>query len=32
VRITVGTREQMRQAAVVLNEVLAALKIEGGAQ
>jgi histidinol-phosphate aminotransferase len=31
VRITVGTREQMRQAAVALNEVLAKLKIEGGA-
>jgi histidinol-phosphate aminotransferase len=32
VRITVGTREQMRRAAVALKEVLAALKIEGGAR
>ena len=32
VRITIGTREQMRQAVVALKEVLAALKIEGGAQ
>jgi len=31
VRITVGTREQMRQAAAALNEVMAKLKIEGGA-
>jgi histidinol-phosphate aminotransferase len=31
VRITVGTREQMRQAAVVLNETLAALNLKGGA-
>jgi histidinol-phosphate aminotransferase len=29
VRITIGTREQMRQAAVVLNEVLAALRSGG---
>jgi len=32
VRITIGTREQMRQAVVALNETLAALKIKGGAQ
>jgi histidinol-phosphate aminotransferase len=32
VRITVGTREQMRQAASVMNEALAALKIKGDAQ
>ncbi len=32
VRITIGTREQMRQAAVVLNEVLAALKSGGETQ
>ena len=32
VRITIGTREQMRQAAVALNETLAALKIKGQAQ
>jgi histidinol-phosphate aminotransferase len=32
VRITIGTREQMRQAAVALNETLATLRIEGGAQ
>jgi histidinol-phosphate aminotransferase len=32
VRITTGTREQMRQAAVALNETLAALNIQGGAQ
>ena len=32
VRITIGTREQMRQAAGALNEVLATLKITGGAQ
>jgi histidinol-phosphate aminotransferase len=32
VRITIGTREQMSKAAVVLKEVLAALKIKGGAQ
>jgi histidinol-phosphate aminotransferase len=31
VRITVGTREQMRQAAVALNETLAALNLKGGA-
>jgi histidinol-phosphate aminotransferase len=31
VRITIGTREQMRHAAIALNEVLAKLKIEGGA-
>ena len=30
VRITIGTREQMRQAAVALNETLAAMKIERG--
>ena len=32
VRITIGTREQMRQAALALNKTLAALKIQGGAQ
>jgi histidinol-phosphate aminotransferase len=32
VRITVGTREQMRQAAVALNETLATMKIERGVQ
>jgi histidinol-phosphate aminotransferase len=32
VRITVGTREQMRQAASAMNETLAALKIKGDAQ
>jgi histidinol-phosphate aminotransferase len=32
VRITIGTREQMCQAAVALNETLATLRIEGGAQ
>jgi histidinol-phosphate aminotransferase len=32
VRITIGTREQMRQAAVALNQVLATLKIKGEAQ
>jgi histidinol-phosphate aminotransferase len=32
VRITIGTREQMRQAAAALNKVLAALKIKGDAQ
>jgi len=32
VRITIGTREQMRKAAVALNEVLAELHIKGGAQ
>jgi len=32
VRITIGTREQMRLAAAILKEVLAKLKIEGGAQ
>jgi histidinol-phosphate aminotransferase len=31
VRITIGTREQMRQARVALNETLAALKTKGGA-
>jgi histidinol-phosphate aminotransferase len=30
VRITIGTREQMRQAAVALNETLATMKIERG--
>jgi len=29
VRITIGTREQMRQAAVALNEALAALNVKG---
>jgi histidinol-phosphate aminotransferase len=32
VRITIGTSEQMRQAAIALKEVLAALKIQGGAK
>jgi histidinol-phosphate aminotransferase len=32
VRITIGTREQMRKAAAVLKEVLATLKIKGGAK
>jgi histidinol-phosphate aminotransferase len=32
VRITIGTREQMRQAAVALNETLAALNIKGVTQ
>jgi histidinol-phosphate aminotransferase len=32
VRITIGTREQMRQAAAALKEVLAALNIQGGAK
>ena len=32
VRITVGTREQMRQAAVALNKTLAALNIKGVSQ
>jgi histidinol-phosphate aminotransferase len=32
VRITIGTREQMRMAALALNETLAALNIQGGAQ
>jgi len=32
VRITIGTREQMRKAAVALNEVLAELHIKVGAQ
>ncbi|MGD0940454.1 MAG: histidinol-phosphate transaminase [Terracidiphilus sp.] len=32
VRITIGTKEQMRKAAVVLKGVLNALKIKGGAQ
>ena len=32
VRITIGTREQMSQAAAALNDALAALKIKGGAQ
>ena len=31
VRITIGTREQMRQAVVAFNEALATLKIKGGA-
>jgi len=31
VRITIGTREQMQQAAVALNNTLIALKIKGGA-
>jgi histidinol-phosphate aminotransferase len=30
VRITIGTREQMRQAVAALNEALAALRAEGG--
>jgi histidinol-phosphate aminotransferase len=29
VRITIGTREQMKQAALALNETMAALKAEG---
>jgi histidinol-phosphate aminotransferase len=32
VRITIGTREQMRHAAVALNETLAATNMKGGAQ
>jgi histidinol-phosphate aminotransferase len=32
VRITIGTREQMRHAIVALNETMATMKIEGGAQ
>ena len=32
VRITIGTREQMRQAAAALNETLAALRSGGKAQ
>ena len=32
VRITIGTREQMRQAAAALHQALAALKIKGDAQ
>jgi histidinol-phosphate aminotransferase len=32
VRITIGTREQMRQAVVALNEVLTVLNMKGGAQ
>ncbi len=32
IRITIGTREQMRQAASALNESLAAIKTKGGAQ
>lgn len=32
VRITIGTRDQMRQAATALNETLATLKMKGGAQ
>jgi histidinol-phosphate aminotransferase len=32
VRITIGTREQMRQAVIALNETLAALKTKRGAQ
>jgi len=31
VRITIGTREQMRQAATALNEALSALNFKGGA-
>jgi histidinol-phosphate aminotransferase len=31
VRITIGTREQMRQAVVALNKTLAALNFKGGA-
>jgi histidinol-phosphate aminotransferase len=31
VRITIGTREQMRRAAAALNLVLAALHMKGGA-
>jgi histidinol-phosphate aminotransferase len=32
VRITIGTREQMRHAVVALDKVLSALKTKGGAQ
>jgi histidinol-phosphate aminotransferase len=32
VRITIGTREQMRQAAAALNEVLTVLNMKGGVQ
>ena len=32
VRITIGTREQMRQAAGALYETLSVLKLKGGAQ
>jgi histidinol-phosphate aminotransferase len=32
VRITIGTREQMRQAAATLCEALSALRIKGGSQ
>jgi len=32
VRITIGTREQMRHAIVALNETMATMKIGGGAQ
>jgi histidinol-phosphate aminotransferase len=32
VRITIGTREQMRQAVVALHEVLTVLNRKGGAQ
>jgi histidinol-phosphate aminotransferase len=32
IRITIGTREQMRRAAVALNETLAAMNMKGGAQ
>jgi histidinol-phosphate aminotransferase len=32
VRITIGTREQMRQAVVALHEVLTVLNLKGGAQ
>jgi histidinol-phosphate aminotransferase len=32
VRITIGTREQMRQAVTVLHEALAALKLGGKTQ
>jgi histidinol-phosphate aminotransferase len=32
VRITIGTREQMRQAGIALNETLTALKWKGAAR
>jgi histidinol-phosphate aminotransferase len=32
VRITIGTREQMQQAVLALNEAIAALKLGGEAQ
>jgi histidinol-phosphate aminotransferase len=32
VRITIGTREQMRNAAAALSQALAALNLEGGAE